>query len=239
MDLKKSELLPTDLLQYKRIFKTYAEFKYLKVETLINISHFMSLVPVTGFNIINNILKIFKQKISITAPGISIISHFFLVRELNMYFATIRKEDESLSFDSLDSFTEDQVDAICFRRGIEIDKQTLKEKKEDLKLWLSISNQRNVPNSLLLLSRVNDFMNDLFEIDEDEDDQEVLRRSPEDTYYLEKMRVFEETFGIDKLHNMVNQISDRLDDENYDPENQKYLYSDTDLTKAMVLIDEF
>ena len=36
-------------------------------------------------------------------------------------------------------------------------------------------------------------------IDEDEDDQEVLRRSPEDTYYLEKMRVFEETFGIDKL----------------------------------------
>jgi hypothetical protein len=92
---------------------------------------------------------------------------------------------------------------------------------------------------LLLLSRVNDFMNDLFEIDEDEDDQEVLRRSPEDTYYLEKMRVFEETFGIDKLHNMVNQISDRLDDESYDPENQKYLYSDTDLTKAMVLIDEF
>jgi hypothetical protein len=82
-------------------------------------------------------------------------------------------------------------------------------------------------------------MNDLFEIDEDEDDQEVLRRSPEDTYYLEKMRVFEETFGIDKLHNMVNQISDRLDDESYDPENQKYLYSDTDLTKAMVLIDEF
>ena len=79
-----------------------------------------------------------------------------------------------------------------------------REKKEDLKLWLSISNQRNVPNSLLLLSRVNDFMNDLFEIDEDEDEQEVLRRSPEDTYYLEKMRVFEETFGIDKLHNMVN-----------------------------------
>ena len=60
LDLKKSELLPTDLLQYKRIFKTYADFKYLKVETLVNISHFMSLVPVTGFNIINNILKIFK-----------------------------------------------------------------------------------------------------------------------------------------------------------------------------------
>lgn len=68
-----------------------------------------------------------------------------------------------------------------------------------MKLWLSISNQRNVPNVLLLLTRITDFKNDLFRIDEDEDDQEVLRRSPEDTYYLEKMRVFEETFGIDKL----------------------------------------
>lgn len=75
----------------------------------------------------------------------------------------------------------------------------MKEKKEDLKLWLSISNQRNVPNSLLLLTRITDFKNDLFRIDEDEDDQEVLRRSPDSTYSLEKMRVFEETFGIDRL----------------------------------------
>ena len=46
-----------------------------------------------------------------------------------MYFARIRKEDESLSFDSLDNYSEEQIDAICFKRGIEIDKQTLKEKK--------------------------------------------------------------------------------------------------------------
>jgi len=52
----------------------------------------------------------------------------------------------------------------------------MKQKKEDLKLWLSISNQRNVPNSLLLYARINDFMNDIFEISDDEDDQEVLRR---------------------------------------------------------------
>lgn len=93
-----------------------------------------------------------------------------------MYFSKLRKEDETLSFDQLDKFSEEQIDAICFKRGIEIDKQTLKSKKEDLKLWLSISNQRNVPHSLLLYTRINDFCNDIFEIKEHEDDQEVLRR---------------------------------------------------------------
>lgn len=56
-----------------------------------------------------------------------------------------------------------------------------------------------MPHSLLLYTRINDFCNDIFEISEDEDDQEILRRSPTDTYYLEKIKVFEETFGIDKL----------------------------------------
>ena len=54
--------------------------------------------------------------------------------------------------------------------------QSTKQKKDDLKLWLSISNQRNVPHSLLLYTRINDFCNDIFEISDDEDDQEVLRR---------------------------------------------------------------
>lgn len=56
-----------------------------------------------------------------------------------------------------------------------------------------------MPHSLLLYTRINDFTNDMFEISDDEDEQEVLRRSPINTYYLEKMKVFEETFGIDKL----------------------------------------
>lgn len=38
---------------------------------------------------------------------------------------------------------------------------------------------------------------------------------------------------------MVNKISNRLDDESYDPSNQKYLYTDTDLTKTIALMDEF
>jgi len=48
---------------------------------------------------------------------------------------------------------------------------------KDLKLWMSISNLRNVPHSLLLYSRIADFASeDLFEISEDEDEYEVLRR---------------------------------------------------------------
>lgn len=39
---------------------------------------------------------------------------------------------------------------------------------------------------------------------------------------------------------MVTKMSDKLDDqENYDPTNQKFLYSDSDLEKTMILLDEF
>jgi hypothetical protein len=43
-------------------------------------------------------------------------------------------------------------------------------------------------------------------MDADEDEEDILRRSPLDTYYLEKMKVFEETFGIDKLLAQVNKV---------------------------------
>ena len=74
---------------------------------LQKIAHFMSLQPVTGFNIINNILKIFKVQIPLDLPVIRLISQALLVRELNMYFNRIRKEDESLSFEGINSFTEE------------------------------------------------------------------------------------------------------------------------------------
>jgi len=48
---------------------------------------------------------------------------------------------------------------------------------KDLKLWMSISNLRNVPHSLLLYSRIADYASeDMFEISDDEDEYEVLRR---------------------------------------------------------------
>lgn len=67
-----------------------------------------------------------------------------------------------------------------------------------------------MPHSLLLYTRIHDFTHDAFEISDDEDDNEILRRSPSDTYFLEKMRVFDDTFGIDKLQGLVSEFATRM-----------------------------
>jgi LETM1-like protein len=101
-----------------------------------------------------------------------------LTRELNVYFNRLRKEDELMSFEHVERFSDEELNMICYRRGIEINNKTYDQKMKDLKLWLSISNLRNVPNSLLLYSRIADYASeDLFEISEDEDEYEVLRRA--------------------------------------------------------------
>jgi hypothetical protein len=44
-----------------------------------------------------------------------------LARELNMLFRRLRAEDIVLSAENLFEFTEEQIDIICFNRGINID----------------------------------------------------------------------------------------------------------------------
>jgi len=80
----------------------------------------MSLEPVTGLNTINNVLKLFRIKIPIDAPVVSYLTRAVLTRELNLYFRNLRREDELMSFESLDKFSEDELNSICIRRGIEI-----------------------------------------------------------------------------------------------------------------------
>jgi len=79
---------------------------------------------------------------------------------------------------------------------------------KDLRLWLSVSNLRNVPDSLLLFTRIHDYASDMFEVSDDESQAEILRRSKTDTYYVEKVRAFEKAFGIDKLEELVSKITD-------------------------------
>jgi len=67
-----------------------------------------------------------------------------------------------------------------------------------------------VPHSLLVFTRAQDYTAEMFEISDDEYDFEILRRSPTDTYYLEKIQVFEETFGINKLQGMVQNICTKV-----------------------------
>lgn len=64
----------------------------------------------TGFNTINNILRIFRLRIPLTAPGVEFIARTILARELNMYINRLRQEDTILSFESLDSYSEEQID---------------------------------------------------------------------------------------------------------------------------------
>jgi hypothetical protein len=92
-----------------------------------------------------------------------------------MLFRRLRQEDQLISAEDLHSLPEAELDRICFDRGINID-QTQREQIEDLRLWLSISNLRNVPHSLLLIARINDFASESFAIDEDETADEILRR---------------------------------------------------------------
>jgi hypothetical protein len=68
-----------------------------------------------------------------------------LARELNMLFRRSRNKDTILSAGDLFEFPEEQIDIFCFKRGINID-QKFNRKIEDLRLWLSISNLRNVPH---------------------------------------------------------------------------------------------
>lgn len=60
-DIREKWILPTDLLKFRGIFKRYCSFRYLEVKTLKKLSYFMCLEPVTGFNIINNLLKPFRM----------------------------------------------------------------------------------------------------------------------------------------------------------------------------------
>jgi hypothetical protein len=136
----------------------------------------MSLNPVTGLNTINNLLKPLKVKIPIDAPWVKVCTKMIITRELNLYFRRLRDEDVLMSFEKLENLTEEELNLICYRRGIEITDKSYESKMKDLKLWMSISNLRNVPHSLLLYSRIADYADDMFQISEDEDEYEVLRR---------------------------------------------------------------
>ena len=46
----------------------------------------------------------------------------------------------------------------------------------DLKLWLSISNLRDVPPSLLLFAMMREFVQNTFEVDEFDTQEDILRR---------------------------------------------------------------
>jgi hypothetical protein len=53
------------------------------------------------------------------------------------------------------------------------------------------------------------------------------------------MRVFEETFGIDRIQSLVTDLAYKIKSNDYDPINGKFLFNDQDLVKTMTRVDEF
>lgn len=81
----------------------------------------MSIDPVTGLNTINNLIKMSGYQIPVDAPIIHWLTRKIVARELNMLFTRLRNEDLILSFEDLEKFDEEDIDKICFSRGIRID----------------------------------------------------------------------------------------------------------------------
>lgn len=83
-------------------------------------ANFMSISPVTGFNTINNLIRISGKSIPIDGPITGKFSKLVVARELNMLFRQLRREDLILGAENFENLTERELDKICFRRGINI-----------------------------------------------------------------------------------------------------------------------
>lgn len=155
-----------------------------------------------------------------------------------MYFRRLRQEDLLLDAEDIDSYTNDQLAKVCFARGININ-STRSQQLKDLKLWLSISNKRNISHSLLLIIRLRDFNNDAFEIDNNETEAEILRRSKSDAYYIESVKAFEKAFGMDRLEKIIGDTQSKRKLLMQDPKKHKFIFQSEDLVHQMEALDEF
>jgi len=110
----------------------------------------------------------------------------------------------------------------------------------DLKLWLSISNLRDVPSSLLLFAMLREYVSDNFVVEDDETQEDILRRSSLDTFQLEKMRVFEKTFGINGLEKLCKTFEQNLQNpDEYDPSDNKFNFHKDDLNSTVRSLKDF
>lgn len=198
--LKQGDFEPQDLLEYRGAFTRFGKFRMFRTKTLMHMAHFMGISPVTGLNTINNILRLFKTQIPVDGPYIHVLTKMIVARELNMYFNRLRNEDQWLDMEDIDNYPESQLTKICFQRGINIT-QSRPEQLRDLKLWLEISNKRNVPHSLLMYIVLHDF-NQVNKSEKVRDAASILKESEEKSQ-LESVRAFEKAFGLTKLEQII------------------------------------
>lgn len=133
---------------------------------------FLGQTPCTGFNSLNNLLLFLRlPTVNPEAPFIRHITKFFLIRQLRVACHILRKQDTKLSIEDLSKYPEQEIDQICFNRGIRTKGKSLKKKIKDIQIYLAVSNLRNATNTLLIYLNAanvveesyNQYSNDLWE----------------------------------------------------------------------------
>lgn len=201
--------------------------------------HYMAIDPLTGFNILNKFLRPLRIPVNVESDYLRPFMKIILGRQLNMLFRSLQKKDAVIAFEDLNRFKEEELITLCFKRGINVEQKT-NDMLGDLKLWLSISNLRDVPPSLLLFAMMREFVQNTFEVDEFDTQEDILRRSELDTFQLEKMRIFEKTFGINGLEKLVETVQSNLENvHDYNPNEDKFNFDKADLKSTLKSLKEF
>ena len=86
----------------------------------------------------------------------------------------------------LKNIEDDVLNRVCFERGIDYTNVSWQEKLNDLKVWITISNLKNVEHSLCLVSRVFDYDLKAYNENENLTQYEILKWCPQEIYYYAK-----------------------------------------------------
>jgi hypothetical protein len=207
--LKKCDVMTTELLEYRELFNKYLDFSHAPPKIIMLACNIMSLQPITGLNTINNLIKLFKIQIPVDNKYVEWLTRRILFREFKLYMKKLRKDDSMLRFDEIDQMDDPFLNRMCFERAIPISILNRNQKIIELKKWHTLSNLRNVPDTLLFYCRVIKFSDIPSNIENYTDEYIMLRRCPNEIYYFEKQKMFEDTLAVDELKTLVKIIKRR------------------------------
>lgn len=86
----------------------------------MHICHYMCMEPVTGFNLLNKFLRPLRIPVNVHSPILKPFMKVIIGRQLNMLFRSLKDKDAQMAFSNIDAWTEEEQDAYCFKRGINI-----------------------------------------------------------------------------------------------------------------------
>ena len=94
-----------------------------------------------------------------------------------------------------------------FWKIIKIENRPIEKKLKDYKIWQAISNLGNVPDTLLIFCRVNDFAEDLYRINYFEQEIDLIKRIGSNKLYLQRKNTLDDFLGIRKVKEYINFVS--------------------------------